>query len=179
MLGSISTAVLACRLFGLADPRLTGSHNPGATNVLRMGNKFAAALTLVGDMAKGVIPVMVAQHLGFSDDMAALCGLCAFLGHLYPVYFDFFGGKGVATALGVLGALHWPAMIIVAWIWLLIAWGYRVSALASIASFMSAPIVMLFLEPRLFNAVLILSMMLLFRHRHNVVAIIKGQQQNL
>lgn len=172
----MSAAILLCKLFGFPDPRSTGSHNPGATNVLRVGNKFAAALTLVGDVAKGVIPVIIARELGLPDSIAALCGFCAFLGHLYPVYFDFQGGKGVATAFGVLVILHWPSTLVIAGIWLLVAISTHISSLASIASFFLAPLIMLLFKPELFHPILVLSLMLLFRHRHNIVLLIKGEE---
>lgn len=178
LLGSISAAILVCRLFGFPDPRSTGSHNPGATNVLRVGNKFAAALTLIGDVAKGVAPIVIARELGLPEDIAALCGFCAFLGHLYPVYFDFRGGKGVATAFGMLGTLHWPSMLIVGGLWLLVFFSTRFSSLASIAAFFLAPLIVLLVHPELFNPILILSLMLLFRHRHNILLLIKGEEQS-
>lgn len=176
-MGSISAAILACRLFGFPDPRSEGSHNPGATNVLRVGNKFAAILTLAGDVAKGVVPVIIARRLNMPESIAALCGFCAFLGHLYPVYFDFRGGKGVATAFGVLAILHWPSMLIVGGIWLLVFLSTRFSSLASIAAFFLAPLIMLITHPELFHPILVLCLMLLFRHRHNILLLIKGQEQ--
>ena len=108
LLGSVSTAIVVCRLMGLPDPRTEGSNNPGATNVLRIGGKKAAALTLAGDSLKGVIPMLACHLLGVSVLAFALAGLAVFLGHLYPVFFGFKGGKGVATALGVQFGLYWP-----------------------------------------------------------------------
>lgn len=179
LLGSVSSAILVCRLFGFPDPRSTGSHNPGATNVLRVGNKAAALLTLAGDVIKGIIPVWAARQAGAPESIAAFCGFCAFLGHLYPVYFDFRGGKGVATALGVLVTLHWPSTLIVAGVWLYLAFTFRISSLASIISFLLAPVVVLLMKPELFHPVLVLSAMLLFRHRHNFVQLLKGQEQRI
>ena len=176
LLGSVSSAILVCQLFRLPDPRSTGSHNPGATNVLRLGNKFAAALTLLGDVAKGIVPVVIARQLQLPDSIAALCGFCAFLGHLYPVYFDFRGGKGVATAFGVLAILHWPSMLVMAGLWLLVAFSTHISSLASIASFFLAPWIVLMARADLFYPVLVLSLMLLFRHRVNISQLIKGQE---
>ncbi len=108
LLGSLSSAIIICRLLGLPDPRGQGSGNPGATNVLRIGGKKAAAATLIGDMLKGLIPVLIAKLLGASLAIQALVAIAAFLGHLYPLFFGFKGGKGVATALGVLLGIHWP-----------------------------------------------------------------------
>ena len=102
LMGSIASAILVCKLFGLADPRSEGSGNPGATNVMRLHGKKAAILTLAGDVLKGVIPVLLAKVLGSSEFMITLCGLAAFLGHLFPIFFSFKGGKGVATLIGVL-----------------------------------------------------------------------------
>ncbi|MCG7963964.1 MAG: glycerol-3-phosphate 1-O-acyltransferase PlsY, partial [Candidatus Thiodiazotropha taylori] len=107
LLGSISSAIIVCRLMGLPDPRSQGSNNPGATNVLRIGGKKAAAITLFGDMVKGLIPMLIAHLFDAPPLYLALTGLAAFLGHLYPVFFNFKGGKGVATALGVQFGLHW------------------------------------------------------------------------
>ncbi len=177
LLGSVSTAILVCKLFRLPDPRSTGSHNPGATNVLRVGNKFAAALTLAGDIAKGIVPIIIARELQMPESIAALCGFCAFLGHLYPVYFDFQGGKGVATALGVLAILHWPSMIVVGGIWLLVAYSTHISSMASITSFFLAPWIILMSKAELFYPVLVLSLMLLFRHRSNIAQLIKGDEK--
>ena len=123
--GSISSAILVCRLFGLPDPRTEGSHNPGATNVMRLGGKPAAALTLAGDVLKGVIPVLIAHQLDLGLMIAALAGFFAFLGHLLPVFFQFRGGKGVATAFGLLFALYWPLGVATGACWLLV-FGCRV-----------------------------------------------------
>ena len=112
LMGSISSAILVCRLFGYPDPRTEGSNNPGATNVLRIGGKPAAALTLLGDVLKGVIPVLIARWLELGPLVAALAGTSAFIGHLYPIFFRFEGGKGVATAFGLLFALHWPSGLV-------------------------------------------------------------------
>lgn len=122
-------------------------------------------------------PILIAQELGLPDAIAALCGFCAFLGHLYPVYFDFRGGKGVATAFGVLGTLHWPSMLVIGGLWLLVFTSTRISSLASIAAFFMAPLVVLLAQPELFHPILVLSLMLLFRHRHNIVLLVKGEEQ--
>ena len=176
LLGSVSTAILVCRLLGYPDPRSTGSHNPGATNVLRLGGKFAAIVTLIGDIAKGIVPVAIARELGLRENIAALCGFCAFLGHLYPVYFDFRGGKGVATAMGMVAALHWPTAAIIGLIWISVFVTTRFSSLAAIASFCAAPVLVLFTRAELFYPILILALMLLFRHRNNIVQLIRGKE---
>jgi hypothetical protein len=107
LFGSISAAIVVCKLMGLPDPRTEGSRNPGTTNVLRLGGKKAAILTLAGDMLKGLLPVLIARALHAGPEVQAVTALAAFLGHLYPVFFGFQGGKGVATALGVFFGLHW------------------------------------------------------------------------
>ena len=116
--GSVSAAILVCRMRGLPDPRTEGSRNPGATNVLRTGDKTAAAMTLVGDALKGVVPVLIAKLVGLDEVTVALVAVAAFVGHLYPVFFNFEGGKGVATALGTLLALNWTAGLLAIIIWL-------------------------------------------------------------
>ena len=135
LLGSVSFAVVTSKLLGLPDPHSYGSGNPGATNVLRTGNKAAAALTLVGDGAKGWFAVWLAQRLGPHFDVAdwAVPGvaLAVFLGHLYPVFHRFAGGKGVATAAGIVAALQWPLAAVLAVVWLIIAVGFRISSLAA------------------------------------------------
>lgn len=168
-----------CKLFRLPDPRATGSHNPGATNVLRLGNKFAALLTLIGDVGKGIVPVVIARKLHLPDSIAALSGFCAFLGHLYPVYFDFRGGKGVATAFGVLAILHWPSMLVIAGLWLLVAFSTHISSLASIASFFIAPWIVLMARADLFYPVLVLCLILLLRHRSNIRHLLQGKEHTI
>ena len=120
LLGSLSTAIITCKLMGLPDPRTQGSHNPGATNVLRYGGKKVAAITLMGDCIKGVLPVLLANSLDFSPLVLSLTGLAVFLGHLYPLFFQFKGGKGVATSLGVLLAIAWPVGLAVLVIYLVV-----------------------------------------------------------
>ncbi|HIE55576.1 MAG TPA: glycerol-3-phosphate 1-O-acyltransferase PlsY, partial [Chromatiaceae bacterium] len=121
LLGSIASAILVARIMGLPDPRTQGSRNPGATNMLRTGGKKAAAITLLGDTLKGLLPMLAAHALDVSPLVLALTGLAAFLGHLYPLFFGFQGGKGVATALGVQFGLHWLIGLSVALIWFAVA----------------------------------------------------------
>ncbi|MGK0375123.1 MAG: glycerol-3-phosphate acyltransferase PlsY [Arenicella sp.] len=132
LFGSISSAVIVSKLFGLGDPRETGSSNPGATNVLRSGNKFAAAITLIGDVLKGVIPVVLAQYAEVSSGVLAMVAIAAFMGHLYPIFFGFKGGKGVATAIGIFIALSWKLVVVFAITWVLVAAITRYSSLASL-----------------------------------------------
>lgn len=174
--GSISSAILVCRVFRLPDPRTEGSHNPGATNVMRLGGKPAAALTLAGDVLKGVIPVLVAIQLGLGPLIAALAGFVAFLGHLLPVFFQFRGGKGVATAFGVLFALHWPAGLVTGALWLGCFAMTRISSLASMLAFIAMPIAIWFWLPAALAPMLLLSLTLLARHHSNIRKLLSGQE---
>src|SRR5689334_17854922 len=131
LIGSISTAIVTCKIMRLPDPRDQGSGNPGATNVLRFGGKKAAIITLMGDMLKGVIPVLAAKWFGFNTVGLSLVAFAAFLGHLYPIFFRFQGGKGVATAFGCFIALSWPLGLLLAATWLIIAILFRYSSLAA------------------------------------------------
>lgn len=141
-----------------------------------MGGKTAAIFTLIGDVAKGIVPVLLARELGLSASSAAYCGLCAFLGHLYPVYFDFRGGKGVATAMGVLAALHWPTFLLIAMVWLVVFHASRISSLAAIIAFFTAPMLVLMSKASLFYPVLVLSLLLLLRHYRNIIDLFRGDE---
>lgn len=178
LLGSVSTAIIVCRLLGLPDPRTEGSHNPGATNVMRLGGKGPALLTLLGDMAKGVVPVLLAQHLlQLAPAWVAAAGLAAFLGHLYPVFFRFEGGKGVATALGILLVLHWPLGLAVAGLWLVAFGASRISSLGSITGFVAAPFLCAWLAPQYLVGVTLMSFVLLARHQGNIRALLRGEER--
>lgn len=181
LLGSISSAVAVARLMGLADPRATGSRNPGATNVLRYGGKIAAACTLAGDVAKGLLAVALARMLGADPWVVALCGLFAFLGHLYPVFFRFHGGKGVATGLGVWLALAPPVGVLLVGTWLAVAALYRYSSLAAIAAAIAAPFYVLWLAPVVPYLVLSIAMsgLLLWRHRGNIQKLLGGTEARI
>lgn len=185
LLGSISFAVVSSKLFGIADPRTYGSKNPGATNVLRSGNKKAAIATLVGDAAKGWLAVFLAvryqEQLGVGDMAVALVSIAVFLGHLWPVFFRFIGGKGVATAAGVLLGLNvWLGVATLA-TWLVVAYAFRYSSLAALAAAVFAPFYygLLFgVEPQLF-AVAAMSMLLLFRHSQNIANLMAGKESRI
>ena len=186
LLGSISSAILVCRLFGHPDPRTQGSSNPGATNVLRIAGKPAAALTLLGDVLKGVLPVLAATALGLSPFAVALVGFCAFLGHLFPVFFQFKGGKGVATALGVLVAIQpWLALATAA-TWLIIAVFFRYSSLASLVAAFFAPVYYVFgsglawrAQPAMGIALAIIGVLLFYRHRANIARLVQGTESRI
>ena len=180
LLGSISAAIIICRLMGLPDPRTEGSNNPGATNVLRIGGKKAAALTLVGDFLKGLIPVVIAQLLGVGVELLALVGFAAFIGHLYPIFFGFRGGKGVATAFGVILGLSWPVALVAVGIWLVVAKLFKISSLAALIAATMTPAAGWYLgmpEPQIYMLV-ILALILIWRHRSNIQKLLIGSEGN-
>lgn len=181
LLGSIPFAVVVSKAFGLADPRSHGSGNPGATNVLRTGNKLAAALTLLGDMLKGWLAVWLARRLGGDGLAIAAAGACAFLGHLFPLFLRFKGGKGVATALGVLAGFSGPLASIAAGAWLLTALLTRYSSLSALIAAVVAPIVSGFLIERIevVTAVALMSALLILRHRSNIQRLFAGTEPRI
>ena len=181
LLGSVSSAIIVCRIMGLPDPRTQGSNNPGATNVLRIGGKKAAAITLFGDTLKGFIPVAIAHFVTTSDLIFALTAMAAFLGHLYPVFFAFKGGKGVATALGVQFGLQWQIGLVVAAIWLFMAKGLKISSLAALVSMALAPVVVWWFWPstELIVMQIIITMILFWRHRSNIQNLISGKEDKI
>lgn len=181
LLGSISSAILVCRLMGLPDPRTTGSRNPGTTNVLRLGSKPAAVITLLGDMLKGLLPMLLAQFLEAEPMALAGAGLAAFLGHLYPVFFHFQGGKGVATALGVFLGYAWLVGLAIIATWLLVALLSRISSLSALTAFLLAPLYVWWLAPSLemILAAVIITLMLLWRHHDNIRKIIAGTESKM
>ncbi len=178
LFGSVSSAILICRLLGLPDPRSQGSGNPGATNVLRIGGKKAAAATLAGDMLKGLIPVLIARAAGADMAVQSLVAVAAFLGHLYPVFFRFQGGKGVATALGVLLGLHWPVGLMTIGTWLMVAKVFRISSLAALVAMALTPAYVAWLrpEPVLLAAISFMTVLLFWRHRSNIRALVHGRE---
>ncbi|MGC2049785.1 MAG: glycerol-3-phosphate 1-O-acyltransferase PlsY [Gallionella sp.] len=185
LLGSISFAVITSKLFGLADPRTYGSGNPGATNVLRSGKKAAAALTLFGDAAKGWLAVWLARHFAPQDEnflmLVAAVALAVFLGHVFPVFLRFKGGKGVATALGVLLALNvWLGLGGLA-TWLLIAAVFRLSSLSALVAAVATPVyaVLLGLPREWVLASGIMSLLLIWRHKNNIQNLLAGKESRI
>jgi acyl phosphate:glycerol-3-phosphate acyltransferase len=185
LLGSVPFAVVSSRLFGLPDPRSYGSGNPGATNVLRSGSKPAALMTLLGDAAKGAIAVLLARHFGSAFGIGefgtAMCGLAAFLGHLFPVFLRFRGGKGVATYLGLLLALQPLVGLIACGTWLLVAALFRFSSLASMSAALVSPFASFVLAGAgAVTGVLVLaSAALIERHRGNIGKLLNGTEQRI
>ena len=181
LIGSLSSAIIVCKIVGLPDPRTKGSGNPGATNVLRLGGKGAAGITLAGDMLKGFIPVLAAKWLGFSAPQLALIAFAAFLGHLYPIFFRFAGGKGVATALGALLALSWPSGLLWLTTWLIVAILFSYSSLAAlIASLLSPLYIGYFTHQNAYIIAMIgMSLLLIFRHRKNIARLLSGTESKI
>ncbi|TQV65458.1 MAG: glycerol-3-phosphate 1-O-acyltransferase PlsY [Halothiobacillaceae bacterium] len=181
LLGSVATAIVVSRLLGLPDPRTMGSGNPGATNVLRTGRKGAALATLLGDMLKGMIPVIIARLLEASEIVVILTALAAFLGHIYPIFFQFRGGKGVATALGVLlGLSAWLGLAVLG-AWLLVAATLRYSSLAALIAAAAAPIIAWGLDmnaPAILGIAL-MSALLIIRHRGNIQRLLNGTESRI
>ncbi len=178
LIGSIASAILVGRALGLGDPRQSGSGNPGATNILRLGGKKAAALTLCGDLIKGVIPVLIARWLGVNDWILAAVALATFLGHLYPLYFGFRGGKGVATAMGILLALMPLLGLSVLGVWITVFALTRVSSLAALLAAISAvPLVFALSAMTSFRALMVvLVWFILWRHRSNIQRLLNGRE---
>ena len=181
LVGSVSSAVIVSRLMRLPDPRTSGSMNPGATNVLRLGSKSGAALTLAGDVAKGVLPVLIARQFSTDPLVIALAGLGAFLGHLYPLFFRFQGGKGVATALGVFAAVSPLIAAMQVATWLATAAAFRYSSLAALVTAAATPILVgIFLKSPPYLALsVVLGALLFWRHRSNIQRLLKGEETRI
>lgn len=181
LLGSVATAIVVSRLLGLPDPRTMGSGNPGATNVLRTGRKGAALATLLGDLFKGLLPVVVARLLEVGEITLIVTALAAFIGHIYPVFFQFRGGKGVATALGVLlGLAPWLGLAVLG-IWLLVAATLRYSSLAALIAATTAPVIAwgLGLGTVIIAGVAVMSVLLILRHRGNIQRLMNGTESRI
>jgi len=178
LLGSVSSAIVVCRLMGLPDPRTQGSNNPGATNVLRIGGKKPAAITLVGDSLKGFIPVISANLIGVDALTLAAVSMAAFLGHLYPLFFRFQGGKGVATALGVQFGLSWMIGGAVAAIWLFMAYVVKISSLSALVSMALAPFIIWLATDSTALTIMsvIMTLLLFWRHRSNIQKLLSGSE---
>jgi glycerol-3-phosphate acyltransferase PlsY len=190
LIGSLSFAVIVSRVMGLHDPRTYGSGNPGATNVLRSGSKPAAIATLLLDALKGWLPVMLVQWFGqpygLGDGTLAAVGLAAFLGHLYPVFFRFQGGKGVATALGVLLGISGWLGLATALTWVIVAFFFRYSSLASLVSAVFAPVyyvlcggILWYTEAPVTAAIVVMGLLLIWRHRENIQRLVAGKESRL
>ena len=185
LIGSLSFAVIVSKFYGLDDPRSYGSGNPGATNVLRSGRKKAAALTLLGDALKGLVAVLLARwlqsHFGLADEVVAAVAVAVLAGHMWPLFFGFKGGKGVATALGVLLALSWPVALICAAVWLMMAFGLKISSLAALTATVISPLAAMFLvqQPSWQAAIAVIAALVLLRHRSNIQNLLSGKESKI
>lgn len=182
LIGSLSAAIITCKIMGLPDPRTTGSNNPGATNVLRIGGKKAAIFTLVGDLLKGLIPVVIVKLIFPAESLLiALTALAAFLGHLFPVFFQFKGGKGVATALGcIIGLNLWVALCAFG-VWLAIFLPTRISSLSALTAAIVAPVFLWLFDASasVVIAIIIMDILLIIRHKENIQRILKGEEKKM
>lgn len=181
LLGSVACAVVVCRVMGMPDPRVGGSGNPGATNVLRLHGRVAAVLTLAGDMLKGLLPVLLARALDTPHWVVALTGVAAFTGHLYPVFFGFRGGKGVATMVGVLTGVHWVLGAAFVVTWLVMAALFRYSSLSALTAAVLTPVYAWFLlhETTFVFALGALAAVLIWRHRANIRNLVDGKEAKI
>ncbi|PIT53018.1 glycerol-3-phosphate acyltransferase [Snodgrassella alvi] len=185
LLGSLSFAVIVSRCMGMPDPHSYGSGNPGATNVLRSGRKSAAALTLLGDAFKGWLAVWLAEHYQatwqLDNSIIAIVAVAVLIGHMWPIFFKFKGGKGVATALGVLLALSWPTALICATVWLIIAFGFKVSSLAALIATLISPFIAWWFIPQTswVLAIIVIDLLVLYRHKSNIKNLFSGRESKI
>ena len=181
LLGSISSAIIVCRLMGLPNPREQGSGNPGASNVLRIGGKKAASITLVGDTLKGLIPVSLARLIELEDPTVGAVALAAVVGHLYPIFFNFKGGKGVATTLGVVLGINWLLGLVWAGSWLLVAAIFRISSLSALTATSLMPFYTYWLvgSPWLVAMTIIIAVLIIWRHRSNIRNLLDGTESQI
>jgi len=179
LIGSISSAILICKMLGFPDPRTTGSKNPGATNVLRISNKLTAATVLFLDVLKGTIPVWGAYFLQIEPIYLGFIGVAACLGHMYPIFFNFQGGKAVATALGTLLPIGLGLGALLISTWILVAKLTKYSSLAAIVTVSMAPLYVFLLKPLYVYPTLMLSTLIIFRHKDNIVRLLKGTENKI
>ena len=180
LFGSINWAIIICQLAKLPDPRAQGSGNPGATNVLRYGGKTLAALVMLGDILKGVIPVLLAKLLLLHGLSLSLIAFAAIFGHMYPIFFRFQGGKGIATMLGAIIALSWPIGLVVIITWIIVATLFRFSSLASLVSIILLPLYIYFWSDRKYIfPLLIIALLIIYRHRTNIKRLISKEEPKI
>ena len=184
LIGSLSMAIIVCHLLGLPDPRTIGSRNPGATNVLRINDpkaKPAALITFLGDIIKGLIPILIAQQLGADETLQALAGLSTIVGHLFPIFFGFEGGKAIATSLGVLSGFAWLLGAVVLSTWLIVLAISRISSLAALISAALVPVYTMVLapDPAYIAASFVIFISAVWRHTDNIKRLVKGEEHVL
>jgi acyl phosphate:glycerol-3-phosphate acyltransferase len=177
-IGSLSFGIIISYFFKLSDPRTTGSGNPGATNVMRTGNKVAALLTLLGDMLKATIVITVANYMNLSEIHLVVISIAVLLGHIFPVYYGFRGGKGVATALGILLGINWMLALAVFFVWLFVFTIWRFSSLAAIVATFTAPIISYYLgfSSEILWLNIIISTIVIYRHKANITNLLNGKE---
>ena len=181
LFGSISSAIVLCRIAGYPDPRRQGSGNPGASNILRLYGKKAAALTLAGDLLKGLLPLLIGRALQVPEVILASLGVAAFLGHLYPIFFQFEGGKGVATFIGVLYGLAWPAGVAFMLVWIMIAATFRYSSLSALVATALSPVLVFISVPSYayLAATLLMAGFIFWRHQANIRKLLTGTERKI
>lgn len=182
LIGSLSSAILVCKTFDLPDPRTKGSNNPGATNVLRIGGKKAATITLIGDGLKGIIPILIARYLDVDLLTMTLIALAVFLGHVYPIFFDFKGGKGVTTFLGSLFALNYLVGLSFALVWLFVAKVLKISSLSALIATLLTPVIFYFLNAKDLNAtfvIVLICVWIFYTHKSNIVRMLSGDESKI
>jgi glycerol-3-phosphate acyltransferase PlsY len=181
LFGSISSAIVLCRIAGYPDPRRQGSGNPGATNIFRLYGKRAAAITLAGDLLKGLLPVLIGRALHAPDMILAGMGVAAFLGHLYPIFFQFEGGKGVATFIGILYGLAWPAGVAFMLVWIVIAAIFRYSSLSALVATALSPVLVFISVPSYayLAATLLMAGFIFWRHQANIRKLLTGTERKI
>lgn len=178
LIGSISSAIIVCRLMGLDDPREQGSGNPGATNVMRIGGKKAAAITLIGDAFKGLVPVLIAKAFAVNTLLLSFVVFAAFLGHLYPVFFGFKGGKGVATTFGITLGVTWVLGIIVSGTWFIVYKITNISSMSALVAALLTPVYVWFIvgDKYLLAVFVLIPIILLWRHKSNIQRLLRGEE---
>jgi glycerol-3-phosphate acyltransferase PlsY len=181
LFGSISSAIVLCRIAGYPDPRRQGSGNPGASNILRLYGKKAAAITLAGDLLKGLLPVLIGRALQVPEVILAGMGVAAFLGHLYPIFFQFEGGKGVATFIGILYGLAWPAGVAFMLVWIVIAATFRYSSLSALVATALSPVLVFIMVPSYayLTATLLMAGLIFWRHQANIRRLLSGTERKI
>ncbi len=181
LIGSISTAIIVCRVMGLKDPRSEGSGNPGATNVLRVGGKLPAAITLAGDALKGLLPVLAASYFNQPVEIIGGCAVAAVLGHLFPIFFQFKGGKGVATSFGAIFGISWIVGLLTVTTWLAVSLTFRISSLAALVSLAALPLYLSIITKSgaLAIAGAVIAVLVFIRHKSNITRLIKGEEPKI
>ena len=181
LFGSISSAIVLCRIAGYPDPRRQGSGNPGASNILRLYGKKAAAITLAGDLLKGLLPVLIGRALQVPEVILAGMGVAAFLGHLYPIFFQFEGGKGVATFIGILYGLAWPAGVAFMLVWIVTAATFRYSSLSALVATALSPVLVFIMVPSYayLTATLLMAGFIFWRHQANIRKLLSGTERKI